>query len=298
MSHKTLHEVTSSKLPISNVFILVSRRSSTLSSSSLLDVPDFCLPPPSRCPRVVFKFKFPEPEPVSVQVASRRLRFTSGADTDHRRSDMEICTPAIKDLPSSMEITTPAVARCSVRDSQPFGMELCTPAVKTLPPKMECCSPAVQHLPSSMELCTPAIKQHSSSMEMVTPAIRQLPSSMELCTPAVNYLPSSMDLCTPANNNIVSSMELCTPSVTPHFNGLQHDKRVTVVQEDSFDLKTPEISNLSLESPNKKSKTSHTKEDLKDSGISSPELIRRETEGKVLHWFVIESPIRGFKYKQ
>ena len=286
MSHQTLHDVTSSKLPVSNVFILVSKRSSSLISSSMIDVPDFSLPPPSRCPRVVFKFKLPEPEPVSVQVASRRLRFTSGADTDSRRSDMELCTPA--------------VARLPVRDSLPSSMELCTPAVKTIPPQMDSWTPKL--LPSRMEFCTPAIKQLPSSMEMCTPAVGH-PSSMELCTPAVNHLPSSMELCTPANNNIVCSMELCTPSVTPVtcINGVQPDRsnRVSAaVQEDSFDLKTPEISNLSLESPNKKTKTSHSKEELKDSGISSPELTRRETDKKVLHWFVIESPVRGFKYKQ
>ena len=71
-------------------------------------------------------------------------------------------------------------------------------------------------------------------------------------------------------------------------------------EEDSFEVKTPEISNLSLESPNKKTKVSHgaPDEDLKDSGISSPELSRREdSKCDILQWFVIEAPIRGFKHK-
>ena len=77
---------------------------------------------------------------------------------------------------------------------------------------------------------------------------------------------------------------MCTPQV-------QLPDRVT---EDSLDVKTPEISNLTLESQNKKTKVIHNDEDLKDSGISSPET---QDDSHTIHWFIIEHPIRGFKYK-
>merc|ERR1712012_544730 len=108
---------------------------------------------------------------------------------------------------------------------------------------------------------------------------------MEMCTPATDYVYSSMEICTPAvveshtKIDEKSSMEFCTP-IDEEESKIRNSTKC-----DSFMLQTPEISNLSLESPNKKSKVSHSdpEEDLKDSGFSSPDLSRREKNSKDLH---------------
>ena len=94
MSHDTLHDVLSSRIPVSNMFILISKKN--INSSSMISLPEFSLPSSSTCPRVSFNFSFPSPAPAeSAPAATRRLRFTSGADTDHVSvtESMELCTP-------------------------------------------------------------------------------------------------------------------------------------------------------------------------------------------------------------
>ena len=347
-----------SRLPVSNMFTLISRRDvhiSPASASSLLHLDDFSLPSPLKCPVVTFQFSAPPPPapaaPASM-AATRRLRFVSGADSQgqtikdpgpgegrhasggtpklllpqpvepctpftqvrtFRRleaEDMQLCTPAVRwraphsellGSPDTMQLCTPAVSKIAAR------MSLCTPAVGSAAASMELCTPAVNRMPSSLELCTPAVNMKPSSMELCTPAVEKIPnSSMELCTPAVSCIRSDMELCTPAVQPVMDprsrveesgSMDLCTPEDQAKELLSRKEK---LSEEDSFEVKTPEISNLSLESPNKKTKVSHgaPDEDLKDSGISSPELSRREdSKCDILQWFVIEAPIRGFKHK-
>ena len=259
MANEALQDRLTSKIPVSNIFTVISRRN-LIPSSDLLHLPDYSLPVTSRSSRVRFQFSFPPPPSL---VATRRLRFTSGADTKETRETpvtpaMELCTPFTR-------------ARVLTRT---LDMELCTPAVRWKTPHT-----GLLHSPG-MELCTPAVTKVPRDLHC-TP-------SMEMCTPLVTYglaTPSSMELCTPASDHVVSSMDMCTP---------------LLVTEDSLEVKTPDIGDLSLESPNKKKKVSHNdEEDMKDSGISSPDLSRREMQedSQKLHWFIIEDPIRGFKYK-
>ena len=187
-------------------------------------------------------------------------------------------------------------------------MDLCNPAMRWKKPNTELLqSPSMdnghgQNAQCTMDICTPAVTKIprdifcTPSMEMCTPLVSYNKHTLDMRTPALSSVPSSMELCTPASNNVISSMDMCTPQVI----------------EDSLEVKTPEIGDLSLESPNKKKKMSHNdEEDLKNSGISSPELSRRECrlhtfelsrretqeDSQKLHWFIIEDPIRGFKYK-
>ena len=269
MANEALQDRLTTKIPVSNMFTVISRRN-LIPSSDLLHLPDYSLPVTSRSSRVRFQFSFPPPPSL---VATRRLRFTSGADTRETPGtpSMELCTPFTR-------------ARVMTRT---MDMELCTPAVRWKTPHT-----GLLHSPG-MELCTPAVTrpardpQCTPSMEMCTPLVTC--GKLGLVTPAVSSVPSSMELCTPASNNVVSSMDMCTPLLGGGG-----------VTEDSLEVKTPDIGDLSLESPNKKKKVSHNdEEDMKDSGISSPDLSRREMQEDCpkLHWFIIEDPIRGFKYK-
>jgi len=315
MSHETLHQVTDIRLPVSNMYVVLSRRSSC-SSTTMVHIPEFELPSLSRCSRVNFKFIFPET--TATKLATRRLRFTSGAD-NHFSNDPLLRQPLETPYTNqNMVMCTPHIGhdRQRSRFSQVDNLVLSTPA------------PVLRQshtlgVPShSMDLCTPAVNKIHSKLDIQTPSCNKLPSSMEMCTPAVNHLPSSMELCTPANNNIQYSMEMCTPmvqhSLVRTLRG-NHETRNSGSMEmctpetlnssvskfqnfsqDSFQLQTPLIENLSLLSPNKKTKISHESEeqDLKDSGICSPDLSRRVVESnKELNWFLLESSIRGFKYK-
>jgi len=312
MSHDTLHHVTDARLPVSNMYFVLSRRSMLPSSSSLVLVPEFELPSLSRCSRVYFRFIFPET--TATKLATRRLRFTSGADNPPS------CDPLLRppsETPSScqkMVMCTPHTGqdRQRSRVTQVDNMVLSTPAPML---RHSHTSSVPSHSTANMDLCTPAISKIHSKLDIQTPACNKLPSSMEMCTPAVNHIPSSMELCTPANNNIQYSMEMCTPMVrsiidnyktensgsmemcTPEtFKSMRKAKNCS---QDSFQLQTPSIENLSLLSPNKKTKISHETEeqDLKDSGISSPDLSGRVENNKEIYWFLLESSIRGFKYK-
>ena len=330
MAHETLQDRLSSRIPVSNMFTVISRRQPTpVSGDNLTLLPEYSLPVTSRCPRVLFRFSFPPPPSLT---AIRKLRWNSGPEVEsstnhdqafpppakqssgtdngygrHESGDtMELCTPftEVRVVPrmartgardQDMELCTPAVRWKTphtelLQSPGQDSMVICTPAVSKLSSRDILCTPSVRSLPS-LELRTPAMTSQLSSMELCTPAVSHIKHSLELATPAVSKSPSSMELCTPATNNVVSSMDMCTPP------DLETESKVRRVIEDSLDVQTPEMSNLSLESPNKKTKVRH--EDLKDSGISSPELSRRATEehSPILHWFMIDDPIRGFKYK-
>ena len=307
MSHDTLHDVLSSRIPVSNMFILVSKRNS--GSSSMISLPEFSLPSSSTCSRVSFNFSFPSPAPAeSAPAATRRLRFTSGADTDQVSvtESMELCTPftQVKQLPRVAQLSSSAVTTaCNSED-----MQLCTPAVRwrsqpsdlLQTDSMELCTPAVSKMnsvlctpapslsqPSSMELCTPAVSVKQSSQDQYTPGV----PSMELCTPAV----PSMELCTPAASNNIKKrletdcMDMCSPAIINNIKRSGDHNH----QEDSLELKTPDLSNLSLLSPQKKSKVDD--EDLKDSGFFSSE--KSASCSEELFWFMVDQPIRGFKHR-
>ena len=321
-----------SRLPVSNMFTLISRRDvhiSPASSSSLLHLDDFSLPSPLKCPVVTFQFSAPPPSAAPASMAAtRRLRFVSGADGQAQSikdpgpgEGRHASGGTPKLLPQPVEPCTPFTQVRTFRQLEAEDMQLCTPAVSKIAARMSLCTPAVGSAAASMELCTPAVNRMPSSLELCTPAVNKISSSMELCTPAVEKIPNSnMELCTPAVSCIRSDMELCTPAVQPVMDPRSREeesgsmdlctpedqakellsRKEKLSEEDSFEVKTPEISNLSLESPNKKTKVSHgaPDEDLKDSGISSPELSRREdSKCDILQWFVIEAPIRGFKHK-
>eukprot|EP00092_Neocalanus_flemingeri_P032813 GFUD01035688.1.p1 GENE.GFUD01035688.1~~GFUD01035688.1.p1 ORF type:complete len:323 (+),score=111.04 GFUD01035688.1:52-969(+) len=83
VTHDQLHTLTSTRLPVSNMFTIFCRKSSPQTSSLQL-LPSYSLPPCTRCPRVTFNLNTPNQledsegnllDPVST---TRRLRFHSG----------------------------------------------------------------------------------------------------------------------------------------------------------------------------------------------------------------------------
>jgi len=263
-----LHNLTSSRIPVSNIFILFCRSSSPLTSSLQL-LPTYSLPPVTRCPRVTFRLRSLDDMIVPV-APNRRLRFTSGTSRltpaipecspDVLFSDHDKCSPEWRESnekPKDVE----SILRTS---KKPEMMELCTPLVSRIVPQvLSTPAPTLQEV-GSMQLCTPA----SVNMDFCTPAVssRIRETDELLSTPIVSDL---MDLCTPAVRTQVSDeMELCTPCI----NKLQlnSDKKV----EDFYTL--------------------DSKFDEKDSGISSPYCSTEECDEEYF-WFVTPKPIRGFK---
>ena len=146
VGHQDLGKVTGRKLPVSNMFTVISRRSLPLVASRSLHQPDYSLPCPGRCPRVSFTFKVPETEGrTESRTTIRRLRFTSGAESE----------PCVIQAPELSQLRTPAVSR------QVVSMELCTPVPSScrmeVMEELEASSPGLQILSQSdsMELCTP-----------------------------------------------------------------------------------------------------------------------------------------------
>jgi len=282
LANNALQDRLNSRIPVSNIFTVISKRNLIPSPcSDLLHLPEYLLPVTTRCSRVLFQFSSPPPPSLA---AARRLRFASGNDPPgpghgHCGSGGS----------GGRSLHTDQGTPCTQAQLRPRvgaeDMELCTPAIRWKTPHTEL-------LQSPMTMCTPALTQHSWDT-LCTPSVQVQPSSMEMCTPLGSNKHSldmgsptlsRMELRTPASNKVVSSMEMCTPQVQlPDW-----------VTEDSLDVKTLEISNLTLESQNKKTKLIHNDEDLKDSGISSPET---QDDSRTIHWFTIEHPIRGFKYK-
>jgi len=283
VSNDSLHRLTSSRLPVSNTYLIFCKTNAPVTSSLLL-LPSYSLPPSTRCPRVTFNIRSVDmEEEMMVQVeATRRLRFTSGASKP--TPSFHECSPDL----FAETVTISPVDKADKSDEcdnietvlrtsrKPELMELCTPLVRRVTSHPHVfCTPAPSHTArSSIQLSTPAprsrgltsIRPHTASMDICTPApsnkLRENGVSL-LDTPVSD----EMVLCTPAVRTRKSDeMELCTPSVSS----------LELVQEQCLH---PCDSNL----------------DEKDSGISSPDCSIEESDNQGLFWFVTPAPIRGFK---
>ena len=283
VSNDSLHRLTSSRLPVSNTYLIFCKTNAPVTSSLLL-LPSYSLPPSTRCPRVTFNIRSVDmEEEMMVQVeATRRLRFTSGASKQ---------TPAFHECSPDLFAETVTISPVDKTDKpdesdnietvlrtsrKPKLMELCTPLVRRVTSHPQVfCTPAPSHTArSSIQLSTPAprsrgltsIRPHTASMDICTPApsFKLRENSVSLIDTPVS---DEMVLCTPAVRTRKSDeMELCTPSVSS----------LELVQEQCLH---PCDSNL----------------EEKDSGISSPDCSIEESDNQGLFWFVTPAPIRGFK---
>jgi hypothetical protein len=344
VTHDQLHNLTTTRLPVSNMFTIFCRKTVPI-TCSLQMLPSYSLPPTTRCPRVNFTLSTPdkmyEDDFTGPTLATRRLRFCSGAssqnpsipeaspnaDVEHdvgtpdlqdgdcfssphksdemknrsemilrtsrKVAEMELCTPLVTRFSApAWEMVTPSV---DLKTKFREGLELCTPAgtEKTrLSDHMEMCTPAVNmraRVSDSMDLCTPAVNLRtkvSDSMELCTPAVNlrtKVSDPMELCTPAVilrTRVSDQMDLCTPAVS-FRTRVELCTPGV---------------VNSDIMQLCTPALGKFELDGDlDNVADNDLGKQELKDSGISSP-VSSRGVSDEEFFWFVTPTPVRGFKH--
>jgi len=286
LNNDKLHSLTSSRLPISNTYLLFCKTSAPLTSSLRL-LPSYSLPPITRCPRVTFNIHSVDTvEEMVVPVeATRRLRFTSGTS---------ILTPAVQEcspdlLYSEHDSTSPLDIRSDQSDKcknvetilttsrKLERMELCTPLVRRVPnhPQVFCTPAPTLTSMSSMQLCTPAF---GSNKDRST--IRPRTASMDICTPAATsrLRGNSALLDTPVSD----SMELCTPAIRTRTS-------------DEMELCTPSVSNMELNSFVTAVNPCDSNLEEKDSGISSPDCSMEERDNQELYWFATPTPIRGFK---
>jgi len=286
VTHDKLHNLTSSRLPVSNMFVLFCKSNSPPISTLQL-LPCYSLPPIARCPRVNFIITSLESiESKAPDIATRRLRFTSGT------SRLTPCIPESSpdSYPSPKCVSPGKSLEIEVKTcKKPQQMELCTPLVS----RQEFSTPQVfrarcSNIPVSMELCTPAHSlstdrsiQATVGMELCTPATR----SENLCTPALNLrtrFREDLELCTH------DDMQLCTPAVRTRVS-------------DAMELCTPAMSRLELRNECEDVAIKDTGEDVdckpdeKDSGFSSPDCSIETGDSPDLFWFVTPAPIRGFK---
>jgi len=283
VTHDQLHGLTSTRLPVSNMFILFCR-STTPPTSYLQMLPSYSLPPITRCPRVHFKISTLENEEDNVVpiAATRRLRFCSGASRLNpsipESSPGSLHAGDVLESPDLLSpvrkgadiIRTEAVLRTSRKSEL---MDLCTPMVTRIAGPRLGPGGALE----TVELCTPQVTRAEC-----TP----LHVGMELCTPAVNLrtkFREQMDLCTPAvSMRTGDCMEACTPAFRTRVS-------------DSMELCTPAIAKLEINGEAKE-EIINFKEHEKDSGISSPDCsLGEEDFQEELFWFVTPSPVRGFK---
>jgi len=288
VTHEKLHNLTSSRLPVSNMFVLFCKSNSPPISTLQL-LPCYSLPPITRCPRVHFIITSQESmESMAPAVATRRLRFTSGT------SRLTPCIPesSPRSYPSPECASPSKSVEIEVKTcKKPQQMELCTPLVT----RQEFSTPQVfrarcssSNIPVSMELCTPAQPPGTDrsirapvGMELCTPATR----SENLCTPSLNLrtrFREDLELCTH------DDMELCTPAIRPRVS-------------DVMELCTPAIGRLELRSESEDVATKEdvaTREDVdckSDSGFSSPDCSGDAGDRQDLFWFITPTPVRGFK---
>jgi len=298
LQHEEVARLAASRLPVSNTFTAICRRSPPVSlPGALVPLPaQFCLPAAGRAARVRVR---PVPPPPHPATATRRLRFSSGPagqqprspevdgrqDAEHspskqRRSDplspdsrdckgsRDLCTPAPPPRRNTALSTPALVTRSSV-------MELCTPVPRphsSLVPWTPALASA-SSTNSNMVLCTPApslppntpAPRLYSKMLLSTPA--PAPVNMLLCTPAPPpaSFADNMVLCTPAPSD-PTSMELCTPA--PPCSYRQPGP--------ALDL-SPGLAMLSV---------------VEESDSTS----NGESSSEYCHWNVTQDPIRGFKY--
>jgi len=314
LNNDMLHSLTSSKLPVSNTYLLFCKTSAPPTSSLRL-LPSYSLPPITRCPRVTFNIHSVDTvEEMAVPIeATRRLRFTSGTSKSKLTSAIQECSPDL--LYSELDSTSPVDKKSDQSDNcknvetvlrtsrKQERMELCTPLVRRVPnhPQVFC-----THAPSytniySMQLCTPA---PGTNTDMSTSS-RPRTASIDICTPApesntdmstTRPLTASMDICTPAASSrlrgttalldtpVSDSMELCTPAIRTRTS-------------EEMELCTPSVSNIKLNSFVTEQVLNPCDSNLeeKDSGISSPDCSMEESDNQELYWFVTPTPIRGFK---
>jgi len=284
LSNDQLQSLTSSRLPISNTYLLFCKTSVPLTSSLRL-LPSYSLPPTTRCPRVTFTIHSLDrvDDKVEPVEATRRLRFTSG--TSALTPPIQECSPdpvySELDSTSPVDIRSDQLDNCKsvepvLRTSRKLErMELCTPLMRRVPNHPQVfCTPAPSYTNiCSMQLCTPAPPRSDMSTirpreDIFTPAAssRLRGNSALLDTPGSD----SMELCTPAiRTRTCDKIELCTPSVA----NMELNSLFTEEVLDSCDSNVEE----------------------KDSGISSPDCSMEETDSQELFWFVTPTPIRGFK---
>jgi len=290
LNNDMLHSLTSSKLPVSNTYLLFCKTSAPPTSSLRL-LPSYSLPPITRCPRVTFNIHSVDTvEEMVVPIeATRRLRFTSGTSKSKLTSAIQECSPDL--LYSELDSTSPVDKKSDQSDNcknvetvlrtsrKQERMELCTPLVRRVPNHPQVfCTPAPSNTNMySMQLCTPA---PGSNTDMST--TRPLTASMDICTPAASsrLRGTTALLDTPVSD----SMELCTPAIRTRTS-------------EEMELCTPSVSNIKLNSFVTEQVLNPCDSNLeeKDSGISSPDCSMEESDNQELYWFVTPTPIRGFK---
>ena len=133
VGHTQLEAVTDRRLPVSNMFTLICKRSLPTASSSL-HLPDYVLPTSRRCGRVNLRLTTPDLKTVE---ATRRLIGLTTPAVSREPVSMELCTPC----PPSSTSDSPDVAsshrdnplEASSHQDNPVevishqDMELCTP---------------------------------------------------------------------------------------------------------------------------------------------------------------------------
>lgn len=337
VTHDQLHNLTTTRLPVSNMFTIFCRKTAPI-TCSLQMLPSYSLPPTTRCPRVNFTLSTPdkmnEDDFTGTTIATRRLRFCSGASSRNPSiaeaspdADVEHGGDALRDVDTpdpqdgdrfsspyksdEMKNRSEMILRTSRKVAE---MDLCTPLVTRFSaPAREMVTPSVDlktKFREGLELCTPAGMEKtrlSDHMEMCTPAVNmrtRVSDSMELCTPAVNLrtkVSETMELCTPAFNlrtRVSDQMELCTPFVSMRTRVSDTMEFCTpgVVNSDIMQLCTPALGKLELKSDlDNVADNDLGKQELKDSGISSPVSSRGVGEEE-FYWFVTPTPVRGFKH--
>jgi len=284
VSNEKFQQLSSTKLPVSNLFILFCK-SSVPDFSCLRYMPDYSLPPISRCPRVNISIIPSIETEVPPLPASRRLRFNSGLVHDMNKEEHnqdgfnspEDCgasadTPeyGFNDVANNDKMMKSEDIVKTCRKVQ--HMDLCTPLVTRFSgPTNDFTTPGV--------FTSTSRKKYTQIMEKITPAFNaklRLSDPMDLCTPVINM--SRLFQATPAPLVCCGeSMELCTPSIGDKDS--KSCSPCTTVENSNSDL-TIKLGNSNL-----------SKSLMKDSGIFSPGTSRAESE----YWFVTASPIRGFK---
>ena len=134
VGHTQLEAVTDRRLPVSNMFTLICRRSLPTASSSL-HLPDYNLPTSRRCGRVNLRLTTPD---LKTSAATRRLTGLTTPAVSREPVNMELCTPC----PPFSRSDSPDVAsshrdnplEASSHQDNPVevtphqeDMELCTP---------------------------------------------------------------------------------------------------------------------------------------------------------------------------
>ena len=123
LGHTQLEAVTDRRLPVSNMFTLICKRSLPTASTSL-HLPDYILPTSRRCGRVNLRLTTPD---LKTSEATRRLIGLTTPAVSREPVSMELCTPC---LPSSRSDSPDVTFLHQDNPLEEFShqdMELCTP---------------------------------------------------------------------------------------------------------------------------------------------------------------------------